>query len=158
MDVSDVTPDVNASVFLPGRAPLVRCYDGQYHFMTNSSVCPPSLTGIVSGRGTTAVDEALGCVAVLRDSNMARALRSCRSVSGATNQALQFSKKPRASSAANSTRHFLGTLAPRVAVVPVLPTQPPVHYPMPTAGVHYHVLDGMCDIGDTDLGVLGYVR
>lgn len=165
LDVSEVTPGVNASVSLPGRAPLVRCFDGAHHYLSTDPACPPppGSSAATAGAAPAAVpDEALGCVAVSRDSNLARALRLCRAVAGGNAGAAPVAPPVRALREGLQARsRYLGTLAPRAPLPP--PPAPPSaprapRYPLPTAGTYYHVLDGPCGGGDADLGVLGYVR
>lgn len=52
---------------LPGRAPLVRCFGGALHFIAAQAACP----------APAQLEQALGCVATSRSSNMPRALRAC---------------------------------------------------------------------------------
>jgi hypothetical protein len=85
---------------LPGRTPLVRCYDGKHHSFTTATACPAG----------AALESVLGCLAATPSSNMARAFRKCATSTGGG------------------------------------------------GGVVYHVMDGACAAGDSDAGVLGFVR
>ena len=163
LDVSEVSPGVNASVVLPGRVPLVRCYDGAHHYLSNDPACPPPPGSSSSSSGSRSAapavpDQPLGCVAAERDSNLARALRVCRA--GAAPPREQAPKKKSDGLGAALPSRYLGTLAPLSppSAVPRTPLAAPRAYPTPGPGVYYHVLDGPCGPGDADLGVLGYVR
>jgi len=54
---------------LPGRNPIVRCFDAQAqrHFIAGAAACP----------GTAALQSAVGCAAAQRSSNTPRELRAC---------------------------------------------------------------------------------
>jgi hypothetical protein len=60
-----------ASVLLPGRVPLLRCYDGTHHFVSGDVTC-----------GGAVVEQTLGCMKTERDGNTPRALRACREGAG----------------------------------------------------------------------------
>lgn len=172
LNVSDVTPGVDAEIVLPGRVPLVRCYDGVHHFLSNSALCPAPPAATVGPR--TVPDEALGCASTARDSNLARALRMCQvsATAPAPEHSEPFSPHARTmqqldrNTANNSIRtsdggiRYAGTLRQRspVRVASSVSELGPESYPTPNVGVFYHVLDGPCSVGDTDLGTLGYVR
>lgn len=146
---------------LPGRVPLVRCYDGTHHYLSNDPACPPPPGSSSSSvpRSAAVPDQPLGCVAAERDSNLARALRVCRA--GAAPLPEHAPKKSRGLGAALPSR-YLGTLAPPSPRSGSGTHRTPLAalhaYPTPGPGVYYHVLDGPCGPGDDDLGVLGYVR
>jgi hypothetical protein len=52
---------------LPGRVPVVRCYDGKRHFVAGAAACP----------APAALETPVGCADAKRSSNMPRALRAC---------------------------------------------------------------------------------
>ena len=58
-----------ADPVLPGRRPVVRCYDAQakLHFIAGASSCP----------GAASLESAIGCAAAERSSNMPRELHAC---------------------------------------------------------------------------------
>ena len=147
---------------LPGRVPLVRCYDGTHHYLSNDPACPPppgsSSSAPRSAAPAAVPDQPLGCVAAERDSNLARALRVCRA--GAAPPPEQAPKKKSDGRGAALPSRYLGTLAPPPprSGAHRTPLAAPRAYPTPGPGVYYHVLDGPCGPGDADLGVLGYVR
>lgn len=61
-------PPSQASVSLPDRAPLVRCYNGKNHFLTPDVTC---------GGNATQLEQHIGCLATSRTSNTPRGLRVC---------------------------------------------------------------------------------
>jgi hypothetical protein len=58
---------VSGDPVLPGRRPVVRCYDGVRHFIACATACP----------GAATLEMAIGCAAAERSSNMPRELHAC---------------------------------------------------------------------------------
>jgi hypothetical protein len=169
LNVSVVSPGVDASVVLPGRTPLVRCFDGTHHYLSNDPACrgPGSSATGAASQHAAVPDEPLGCAASARDSNLARALRLCRVVGSENDTKVEsraLPQPPPPSSipvrAKKPQLRYAGTLSLRSS--PTLSSVDPDGvvgaYPVLAAGTFYHVLDGPCSPGDTDHGTLGYVR